>query len=88
MPLEEQCDTVAAMPVQHDGENLDASEAELWFASKKLPLESKLSQHVGRNEKTKVNVQPGMLCMQHSVRSIQECSSHSGHLKGLLNVTQ
>ncbi|KAK9915393.1 hypothetical protein WJX75_008576 [Coccomyxa subellipsoidea] len=40
----------------HDGENLDASEAELWFASKKLPLESKLSQHVGRNEKTKVVV--------------------------------
>ncbi|CAL8468577.1 g8117 [Coccomyxa elongata] len=40
----------------HDGDELDASEAELWFASKKLPVRSKLSQHVGRNEKTKAVV--------------------------------
>ena len=30
------------------------SKAELWFASKKLPADAKLSKHVGRNEKTKV----------------------------------
>ncbi|BDA43450.1 Cilia- and flagella-associated protein 298 [Coccomyxa sp. Obi] len=40
----------------HDGDDIDASEAELWFASKRLPVGTKLSQHVGRNEKTKAVV--------------------------------
>ncbi len=49
------------MLVQHDGGDLDAAEAELWFASKKLPLDAKLSQYVGRNEKTKARTCPAFV---------------------------
>jgi hypothetical protein len=35
---------------------------ELWFANKKLPAGAKLSQHMGRNEKTKARPHLQLVC--------------------------
>jgi hypothetical protein len=41
-----------------DNDPLQMSDAELWFASKRLLPDRKLSQYVGKNEKTKVHSDP------------------------------
>ena len=62
-------------------EELQLGQAELWFANRKLPAGNKLSQHVGRNEKTKVKA-PQRNSTLHQCSGLPAISMH--HLRGLI----